>query len=375
MTPGLTLNGRRITPACFDENDAAGFSPYERHTLQFCRQWLAGQESFVVPTSGSTGKPKAVTLKREQMCASARLTGRALGLRTGDTALACLSTEHVAGLMMLVRGFELGLALTVVTPSRNPLVAYAEETRFDFAAFVPLQVQEILTATPAKQAILNRMRAILIGGAPVDDSLLQQIATLAAPVYHTYGMTETVSHIALRRLNGPQASDGFQPLDGVEISLGPQDCLVVTSVLTGDRPLLTNDRIELGPDGSFRWLGRLDNVINSGGFKVQAEKVEKALEQLLPQYPLLAGRRFFVGPLPDQQWTQVVVVVIEGPPVALAIEAELCIRLRQGWLHHYEVPRYFYYRPRLLETPTGKIDRRANLAGLSVPAERQVRWV
>ncbi len=369
MTLWLTLNGRRIAPACFDENIAADFSPCERHTLRFCRQWLAGRESFVVPTSGSTGEPKTIILKREQMRASARLTGRALGLRTGDKALVCLSTEHVAGMMMLVRGFELGLALTVVTPSRNPLAAYTEETRFDFTAFVPLQLQEILTATPAKKAILNRMRAILVGGAPVDDSLLRQIATLEAPAYHTYGMTETVSHIALRRLNGPQASDCFKPLDGVEISLGPQDCLMVKSVLTGDRPLLTNDRIELRPDGRFRWLGRLDNVINSGGFKVQAEKVEKALEPLLPQYPPLADRRFFVGPLSHQQWTQAVVVVIEGPPVAPAVEAELRARLRQGGLRHYEVPRYFYYRPRLLETPTGKIDRRANLAGLSVPAE------
>ncbi len=369
MMPWLTLNGRRIAPACFDENNAADFSPYEWHTLQFCRQWLAGQESFVVPTSGSTGKPKAITLQRERMRASARLTGRILGLRAGDTALACLSTEHVAGLMMLVRGFELGLKLTVVTPSRNPLAACTEETRFDFAAFVPLQLQEILTATPAKKAILDCMRAILVGGTPVDDCLLQQIATLEAPVYHTYGMTETVSHIALRRLNGPQASDWFQPLDGVEISLGPHDCLMVKSVLTGDRPLLTNDRIELGPNGSFRWLGRLDNAINSGGFKVQAEKVEKVLEQLLLQYPLLAGRRFFVGPLSHPQWTQAVVAVIEGPPMAPAVTAELRARLRQGWLHHYEVPRYFYFRPRLLETPTGKLDRRANLAGLSVPAE------
>jgi O-succinylbenzoic acid--CoA ligase len=213
------------------------------------------------------------------------------------------------------------------------------------------------------------MKAILIGGAPVDDGLLRRIATLEAPVYHTYGMTETVSHIALRRLNGPQASDWFQPLDSVEISLGPQDCLVVKSVLTAGRPLLTNDRIELKSDGSFRWLGRLDNVINSGGFKVQAEKVEKALEQLFAQYPALAGRRCCVGPLPDPHWTQLVVAIIEGLPVDSIIEAELRDRLRQEWLHPYEVPRYFYYRPQLLETPTGKIDRRANLTGLSVAIE------
>jgi O-succinylbenzoic acid--CoA ligase len=367
MTLQLTLNGRPVALADFDENDAAGCSSYERRTLQFCRQWLAGQESFVVPTSGSTGEPKAITLTREQLRASARLTGRALGLQAGDKALVCLSTDYIAGIMMLVRGMELGLSLTVVKPSRNPLVGFPDETAFDFAAFVPLQLQEILTTTPAERKILNRMRVILIGGAPLNEGLLQSLRTLDAAVYHTYGMTETVSHIALRRLNGPQASEYFKPLDGVNIGLSPEGCLVVQSVLTRHRRLTTHDRIELKPDGSFRWLERIDNVINTGGFKVQAEKVESALETLFQDYPLLAKRRFFVGPLADPQFGQIVVAVLEGPPVAMAIQAEIRIKLREGMLHHHEIPRYFYFQPHLLETPTGKIDRQANLARLSVP--------
>jgi O-succinylbenzoic acid--CoA ligase len=357
----LTLNGRRIALEQFNKEDAGDFSPYELHTLRFCRQWLAGQASFVLNTSGSTSRPKAIALTRAQMSASARLTGQALGLQAGDKALVCLSTEYIAGIMMLVRGLELGLALTVSTPIRNPLLGFPDDTVFDFAAFVPLQLQEILTTTPAKK-ILNRMRAALVGGAPINEDLLRQIKALDAPVYHTYGMTETVSHIALRRLNGPQASEYFTPLDGVEISLNPQGCLVVQSVLTGNRTLVTHDRVELRPDGSFRWLGRIDNVINTGGFKVQVETVESALAKLLPAYPQLAGRRFFIGPLADPQFDQAVVAVIEGLPVAPEILAEIRARLRAGWLHDYEVPRYFYFQPRLLETPTGKIDRRANLA-------------
>ncbi len=362
----LTLNGRRIALEQFNEEEAGDFSPYELHTLRFCRQWLAGQETFVLNTSGSTGQPKTITLTRAQMSASARLTGQALGLQAGDKALVCLSTDYIAGIMMLVRGLELGLSLTVVKPSRNPLVGFPTDTAFDFAAFVPLQLQEVLSVAPAKK-ILNRMQAILVGGAPINEGLLQQIKTLDAPVHHTYGMTETVSHIALRCLNGPQASEYFTPLDGVAVSLNSQGCLVVQSVLTGNRILTTHDRVELKPDGSFRWLGRIDNVINTGGFKIQSEKVESALEKLFQNYPSLAGRRFFVGPLTDPQFGQAVVAIIEGPPVAPEIKADIRTKLREGLLHDYEIPRYFYFQPHLLATPTGKIDRQANLARLSVP--------
>ena len=364
VMPLLTLNGRQIALEQFNGEDAGDFSSYELHTLRFCRRWLVGQETFVLKTSGSTGRPKAVTLTRVQMSASASLTRRALGLQAGDKALVCLSTEYIAGIMMLVRGLELGLALTVITPSRNPLAVFPDNAAFDFAAFVPLQLQEILTTTPSKKNFLSRMRAILVGGAPINEGLLQQIRTLNVPVYHTYGMTETVSHIAFRRLNGPQASEYFTPLDEVEISLSSQGCLVVKSVLTGNRTLVTHDRVELRPDGSFRWLGRIDNVINTGGFKVQVETVESALEKLLQAYPQLAGRRFFIGSLADPQFDQAVVAVIEGLPVLPEILAGIRARLRAGWLHDYEVPRHFYFQPRLLETPTGKIDRRANLAAI-----------
>ncbi len=365
MTFPLTLNGRPIAPACFDENTVADCSPYERHTVQFCRDWLAGRTAFVLKTSGSTGEPKIIDLTRQQMQASARLTGQALGLRTGDRALACLSTDYVAGLMMLVRGLELGLALTVVTPTRNPLAALPHDARFDFAAFVPLQLQEILTATPEKKPILNRMRAILVGGAPVGEPLLQQIRTLDAPVYHTYGMTETVSHIALRRLNGSAASDWFTPLDGIQLQTDARGCLVIAPCeLTRQQTLMTNDCVELRSDGAFRWLGRIDNVINSGGFKVQAEKVEAALAQVFQQETYLARQRFLVGSLPHPEFGQIVAVIIEGLPSTLTTQAAIRIRLRD-YLHDYEIPRRFCFQPHLLETPTGKIDRRATLAAVA----------
>lgn len=348
-------------------------SPYEQNVLQFCRQWLQGQESFTINTSGSTGKPKAITITRKQMIASARMTGQALGLQAGDKALVCLSTEYIAGMMMLVRGFTLGLELTIVTPSSNPLTDFPADERFDFTALVPLQLQQILTDTPDKLPILNGMKAILVGGAPVSASLQAQLQRVRAPIYHTYGMTETVTHIALRRLNGPQASSAFTPLPGVEIGRDKRGCLAIepvlsaveVSVVTGGQRLRTNDLVDLNPDGSFVWRGRIDNTINSGGVKVQVETVEAALGRALLRVAggRYAQRRFFVGPMEYLRLGQAVVAVIEGAAFS-TVELREMKQLLQGSLDKYEVPRRFYFLPRLAETSSGKLDRISDLKHL-----------
>ncbi len=337
----------------------------ERQTLQFCRQWLNGQKTFTLRTSGSTGTPKSITLSRKQMIASAKMTGQALGLKTGDRALVCLSTRYIAGMMMLVRGFVLGLDLIVVTPSGNPLAGFSPDTRFDFTALVPLQLQHILNDTPDRLPILNEMKAILVGGAPVSASLQAQLQRIRAPIYHTYGMTETVTHIALRRLNGPRADSAFIPLPGVKTGLDKRGCLTIRSAVTGGKTLRTNDLVELYPGGSFVWRGRIDNVINSGGVKVQVEKVESALEGALLRVAgeRYAQRRFFVGPMEDVRLGQMVVAVIEGAAFSAA-EIDEMKRLLQETLNQYEVPRRFYFLTELAETPTGKIDRATSLKHL-----------
>jgi O-succinylbenzoic acid--CoA ligase len=347
-------------------------SPYEKRVLQFAEQWLAGQESFTVHTSGSTGQPKAIELTRAQMITSAELTCHALGIQPGDRALVCVSAEYIAGMMMLVRGLTLGLHLTIIDPVSRPLAPFATDTHFDFTAMVPLQLQETLQGGAHELAILNGMKGVLIGGAPVTLALEQQSQQVHVALYHTYGMTETVSHIALRRMNGPQRSDRFVPFDGVQLELDARGCLAITSALSQGVTLQTNDLVEFDPDGSFRWLGRIDNVVNSGGVKVQIEKVEIALEAWLLHYQdgLYATRRFFVGPMAHPSLGQEVVAVIEGEPfggeTTVTPELETAIRTSmQSSLTRYEVPRSYYFVPQLLETPTGKIDRRANLARLS----------
>jgi O-succinylbenzoic acid--CoA ligase len=217
-THGLTRND--LLTATSETIDSA-FDANALAALDFCRDWLAGQEEFIVQTSGSTGAPKPITLRRRQMIASARATGAALGLAAGMTALVCLPVRYIAGRMMLVRGFELDLNLVIVEPTSDPLAALPEALTIDFAAYVPLQMQTLLdqalvahndSCFPDDTAHafryrrrLDALHAILVGGAPLTPALEMQIRQLAAPVYHTYGMTETVTHVALRRVNGAGA--------------------------------------------------------------------------------------------------------------------------------------------------------------------------
>jgi O-succinylbenzoic acid--CoA ligase len=347
----------RTTEAALSEN--------ARAALEFCQAWLNGQPEFVVNTSGSTGTPKSITLTREQMTASAQATGQAVGLQRGHHALVCLPTQYIAGRMMLVRGLVLGLTMTVVEPASQPLRNLSADTRFDFTALVPLQLQSILADATADLALLNQMQAILIGGGPVDAPLAERLQVISAPVYHTYGMTETVSHVALRRLNGPAASEAFVPLPGVQLGLDERGCLTISGPMTRGEQLVTNDLVELRADGSFRWLGRWDNVINSGGVKVQVEKVEAIVGQLLSTVAdgQVAGRAFFVGPLQDERLGQAVTLVLEGEPLPVNLLAILHSAL-EGQISRYEMPRRLCYLAQLQRTPTGKIDRPANLQQL-----------
>lgn len=346
---------------------------YERQVLRFVQQWHAGQEMFTVYTSGSTGRPKAIQLSRTQMATSARLTVRALGLQPGDRALVCVSAEFIAGIMMLVRGLEFGLPLTVVDPVGRPLANLPADTTFEFTAMVPLQLQATLQETLHERAMLDRMKGVLIGGAAVSMALEQQMQAIAAPLYHTYGMTETVSHIALRRLNGPQRSDRFVPFEGVELGQDARGCLTISAAVTQHQVLQTNDLVNLHADGTFQWIGRIDNVINSGGVKVQIETVERALEAWLlhEQDGIYADRRFFVGPIDHSRLGQAVVAVIEGEPfggddaLSPVLETAMRSKLQQS-LSRYETPRHFFFVGKLRETPTGKIDRRANLERIAV---------
>jgi O-succinylbenzoic acid--CoA ligase len=381
----LTVGGRRYHARdllAWDASlaDNALLPDGDRAALAFAREWLSGAPQFALHTSGSTGTPKPVNLTRTQMEASARATGAALGLQEGQVALVCLPTSYVAGRMMLVRGLVLGLALHVVAPAADPFEGLDRAFHADFAAFVPLQMQTLLDAalvapndscyagdTEAAfryRRLLEGMQAILIGGGPVSRPLLEGIRQLSAPVYHTYGMTETATHIALRRLNGPAAAESFTPLEGVELALDDRGCLAIRGAVTNGAWIQTNDLVELRADGSFVWQGRWDNVINTGGVKVQVESVEAAVLTLQARRTDLAwaGRRLAVAGLPDTRLGAAVTLVLEGPALAPAEEAAIAAALRAE-LDRFALPRRFAYVQELPLTPTGKIERQA-LAGM-----------
>lgn len=360
----------------------AAASEQVQSVLDFGCAWLSGDDSFEVHTSGSTGAPKPIRLMRGQMEASARATAAALGLREGMTALVCLPVRYIAGRMMLVRGFVLGLNLVVVEPSGDPLAGIPADFALDFASFVPLQLQTLLdialvadsdscfpddTARAFRyRQRLEAMHAILVGGGPLSPALEAQIRRLTAPVYHTYGMTESATHVALRRLNGPAAAPTFAPLPGVETGIDDRGCLHVRGPMSAGHLLQTNDLVELQPDGSFIWVGRWDNVINSGGVKVHVEGVEAAIATLTADSPELGltRRRFFVAGLPDERLGQAVVLVIEGDVLDEDRRMQLRWSLGQVLPRHH-APRQVIFVPRFDETPTGKIDRKAVLASLT----------
>ncbi len=365
---GLILNGRNFSRdwivGHFQNLDAETFSEYDKMILTFCGEWLSGVKQFKVYTSGSTGEPKPISLTREQMILSARMTGEALNLKSGDRTLVCLSPQYIAGLMMLVRGLVLELELTIVEPSSDPFESFdlKKVPPFDFTALVPLQMQAILS-NPEHTVFLSKMKAVLVGGAAMAISLQKQIQKMKAPVYQTFGMTETVSHFALRRLSGPNASESYQVLRGVEIGQDERGCLTIQSALINHRTVVTNDMVELVSDKSFIWQGRVDNVINSGGVKVPAERVEAALGQALYEMDVEL-REFFVVGMADERYHEVVVVVFTGKPLPAATEKTLKELLAKR-LKMYELPKRILYMDSVVRTRSGKIDRRASLVKFS----------
>ena len=233
----------------------------------FLNDWHNGSPTVPVHTSGSTGAPKPLRVEKRRMEASARLTCDFLGLAPGDTALLCMPLDYIAGKMMVVRSLVRGLRLVSVKPSSRPLAGLDEAPVF--AAMVPMQVACSLHCAKERRLLMG-IRHLIIGGGAVDKALEKELRSFPNAVWSTYGMTETLSHIALRRLSGPDADSWYTPFTGVGVSLGADGCLVIDAPLVCDGTLHTNDFAELHPDGRrFRILGRKDNVINSGGVKIR----------------------------------------------------------------------------------------------------------
>ena len=330
----------------------AGFAsktPFHHQLYLFLKEWFSPTPTIRLHTSGSTGVPKEITVRKEQMLQSARMTCDFFQLKKGDKALLCLPLDYIAGKMMVVRAICAGLDLYPVEPSGHPLAGGAE--LYDFAAMVPLQVYNALQTAEEKQR-LSKIRKLIIGGRAINEQLEEALKEFPNAIYATYGMTETMSHIALRRINGAEADRFYTPLPGVKLSLSDEQTLIIDAPWVTETPVITNDIAELHADSTFRIIGRSDNVINTGGIKVQTEEVERILR------PHMTGN-FAITSLPHPKLGEAIVLLIEPAADAGAVREAV-----KKLLPRYQQPLHILTVDAIPLTGSGKTDRTAtkNLA-------------
>lgn len=354
--PEFKLNGISFTKKGLKE---VGYSlikegdSFERSIGDFLLDWCNDETTIMVRTSGSTGKPKQISLKKKNMVGSAKATGAFFNIEPGDSALHCLPTDFIAGKMMLVRAMVLGLELDYVIPSSSPL-EFVSKT-YNFCAMIPLQVGNSLSS-------LDQIKTLIVGGAPMSHKLKEQVQGKRTRIYETYGMTETITHVAVKKINNFRSSGhhesieravetSFKTLPGVTVSIDNRGCLVIEAPHISDNPVVTNDVVKLISDTEFEWLGRFDNIINSGGIKLIPEQLEAKLSRIIKN-------RFFVTGLPDEKLGDRLVMVVEG-----AIdEVELLQKLESTpALEKFEVPKEIYKVSKLVVTENKKILRKETM--------------
>ena len=341
----------------------------------FLSEWNNDSDRVLVHTSGSTGKPKPMMVEKKRMLNSARITCDFLGLKPGDSALLCMSLDYIAGKMVVVRSIERHLHLISVSPSGHPLkdIDLKDVNGKDvngeitFAAMVPMQVYNTLQV-PEERERLTHIRHLIIGGGAIDASLEKELRSLPGniAIWSTYGMTETLSHIALRRINGAEASEWYQPFDSVKISQTNEGCLVIDAPLVCAETLVTNDIVEIESyiynkveKTRFRIKGRKDNVICSGGIKIQIEEVEALLKPYLEKPFMLAKKK-------DEKFGEIAVLLTEDEDLKkveatirrlLSGKSDDSNKSSESKSHKYWIPREYRYVEHLPLTETGKPKR------------------
>lgn len=294
-------------------------------------------------------------VEKRRMQISAQNTCRHLGLKSGDTALLCMPLEYIAGKMMAVRAIVCGLRLIHVEPSGHPLADL--KTAPTFAAMVPMQVYNSLQV-PEERKLLMQIRHLIIGGGAIDPDMEKTLHTFPHAVWSTYGMTETLSHIALRRLSGPTSSNWYEPFEGVDISLSEDGCLIIHAPEICSTMLLTHDIAEISPDGRhFRIIGRKDNVICSGGIKMHIEEIEQRLRPHMPCAYMITKRK-------DPKFGETVVLLAQTSDTTPL--TAICANI----LPKYQRPRLILSVTHLPLTATGK-PARAEAARLAESHDHQ----
>ncbi|MDD2986912.1 AMP-binding protein [Flavobacterium sp.] len=308
---------------------------FEKPVGDFLLDWFDDKSYLEINTSGSTGIPKLIRVDKQAMVNSALATGNFFDLQPGDKVLHCLPAKYVAGKMMFIRGFILGLEIDFVAPSSHPLDRLDYD--YDFAALVPMQAQYSLDK-------LKHIKKIIIGGAKITKPLEDKLLKVKSEIYETYGMTETITHIAAKRIG----EEAFTVFPNVMLSLDDNNCLLIKAPSISNELIETNDIVEMVSENEFIWLGRYDNVVNSGGIKLIPEQIEEKLATRIP-------RRYFVIGQADPVLGEKLVLIVEGEPIP--IEKEVF-----DVLDKYEKPKEIHFVKHFEETPTGKIIRKETLS-------------
>ena len=322
--------------------------PFEQHIGTFILDWLKPGEFIEQQTSGSTGTPKKIRLTKEHMVNSALATAKFFNLPEGTTALLCLPVNYIGGKMMLVRAMILGWHIDFVPPSSNPMDQMLKV--YDFSAMTPFQLDNSI-------ARLHLLKKLIIGGGAVSTRLKKMVQESDTKIYETYGMTETCSHIAAKRLNPKKkkkSSKAFKLLPNVSISQDQRGCLVIKAPKILDEEIITNDVVEIVTYKRFVWKGRFDNVINSGGVKLFPEEIERKLNKKL-------DHRFFITSMPDDALGEKLVLFVEDDFSEDRLsELKNTIDNLES-LGKFEKPKKIYLIEKFEETPNGKIHRENTL--------------
>jgi len=314
---------------------------YEKVTGDFLLDWLNKEDHLYVATSGSTGQPKQIKLMKQAMVNSAIATGNFFGLEPGDKALHCLPSHFIAGKMMFVRALVLGLEIDFVEPSAHPIFDY--EKTYDFCAMIPLQLKHTINYT-------QNIKTIIVGGSKVTKPLLQKIKNCESKFYETYGMTETVTHVAIRAIESKtrEAESCFKALENVSFAQDDRSCLIIHAPKLVDYDLVTNDIVKLKSETSFKYVGRFDNVVNSGGVKLFPEQIEDKLQPVI-------DNRFIVAGEDDAALGEKLILIIENPRDSIETIANRIKHLKG--MTKFEVPKEIYTVDKFSETVNGKIQR------------------
>ncbi len=306
----------------------------------FIADWKSDTDYIETNTSGSTGTPKTIRLLKTQMKASAQMSGKYFHFSSNKKIMLSLPIHTIGGKMIVIRAIEFNMILVVSDLEKNPIRNL--NNSIYFISLVPYQLQSIIEETPDK---LNLIENILLGGAPVSEKLKNQIQLFRPNFYESYGMTETMSHVAIKNLKS--SGNYFEALGNTEFSI-KNDTLTIHANDINIENLQTNDQVKLLNKKQFIWLGRKDFVINSGGKKFHPEIIEHKLANSIPQ-------RFYIYKEFDEKLGEKIILIIEHESSDLLVEEikKSC----QNRLEKHEIPKKIYFTNQFYETKSNKINR------------------